>query len=174
VATYISNKLLKSSSYITNPTSSPNTLSITLYIKDSPIQIHNIYNTPWKSSALLAQEMFIFSTLPTLVLGDYNLHSPSADPLRLFSHEELCLSNPILDVAYDRGFSLLNTPGIHTFFPHDHTKCPSTLDLAFTNIPFSKCHSCWNNDTPPTGSDHSSPCNCIFLNFTIPPFTLPN
>src|SRR6266849_9886027 len=32
VATYISNNLLKSASYITNPTRSPNTLSITLYV----------------------------------------------------------------------------------------------------------------------------------------------
>jgi hypothetical protein len=91
VATYISNKLLKSSSYITNPTSSPNTLSITLFIKDSLIQIHNIYNTPWNSSALLAQEMFILSTLPTLVLGVFNLHSPLANPLRHFSYKELRL-----------------------------------------------------------------------------------
>jgi hypothetical protein len=147
VATYISNKLLKSSSYITNHSRSPNTLSITLYVKDNPIQIYNVYNTPWNSSALSAQEMFILSTLPTLVKGDFNLHSPSADPLKHFSHEELRLSNPMFDIAYDRGYSLLNTPGIHTYFPHDHTKRPSTLDLTFTNIPFFKYHTSWNNDT---------------------------
>src|SRR6266481_4749616 len=61
VATYISNNLLKSSSYITNPTRSPNTLSITLYVQNQPFQNHNIYNTPWNSSALLGQEMFILS-----------------------------------------------------------------------------------------------------------------
>src|SRR6266446_2010154 len=81
VATYISNHLLKTSSYITNPTRSPNTLLLTLYIQDQPLMIVNIYNTPWNSSALLAQEMFIFS-FPTIVLGDFNLHSPHTDPLR--------------------------------------------------------------------------------------------
>jgi hypothetical protein len=102
--------------------------------------------------------MFILSTLPTLVLGDFNLHSPSVDPLRHFSHEELCLSNPMFDLAFDRGYSLTNTLGLHTLFPHDHMKSPSTLDLSFTNIPFSKYHTSWNNDTPPTGSDHNTPC----------------
>ena len=35
VATYISNHLLKSASYITNPSRSPNILSITIYINNS-------------------------------------------------------------------------------------------------------------------------------------------
>src|SRR5712691_7347263 len=45
VATYISNNLLKSSSYITNPSRSPNTLSVTIYVQSQPIQIVNIFNT---------------------------------------------------------------------------------------------------------------------------------
>src|SRR6266481_4118424 len=34
VAIYISNNLLKNASYITSPTCSPNTLSVTLYMRD--------------------------------------------------------------------------------------------------------------------------------------------
>src|ERR1700710_2689559 len=39
VATYISNPLLKSASYITNPSRYPNILSITIYINNSPFQV---------------------------------------------------------------------------------------------------------------------------------------
>jgi hypothetical protein len=75
-----------------------------------------------------------------MVLGNFNLHSPSADPLRHFSYEELHLSNPIFDMAFDIANSVTNISGLHTFFPHDYTKCPFSLDLAFTNIPISKYH----------------------------------
>src|SRR6266852_8111961 len=138
VATYINNNLLKSTSYITNPSRSPNTLSTTIYIRNQPIQIVNIYNTPWNSSALLPEEMFLLSAVPTITLGDFNLHSPLADPLRHFSDPEIHLSTPIFDLASDRGYSLLTTPGIHTFFPHSRRFRPSTLDLAFTNLAFAK------------------------------------
>src|SRR6266852_5911307 len=46
VATYINNNLLKSTSYISNPSRSPNSLLVTLYVQDQPFQILNIYNTP--------------------------------------------------------------------------------------------------------------------------------
>src|SRR6266852_8638411 len=94
VATYINNNLLKTASYTINHTRSPNTLSITLYIQNQPLQIHNIYNTPWNPSALITQEIFVLSTFPTIVLGDFNLHSPLADRLRQFTHDELRTSNP--------------------------------------------------------------------------------
>jgi hypothetical protein len=78
----------------------------------------------------------------------------------------------MFDMAFDRGYSLTNTSRLYTFFPYDHTKRSSTLDLAFPNIPFSKFHTSWNNDTSPTGSNHMAPYTHIYLNFTIPPFTL--
>src|SRR6266852_4092415 len=110
VATYINNNLLKFTSYIVNPSRSSNILSVTIYIQNQPIQIVNIYNTPWNSSALLPEEMFLLSTLPTIVLGDFNLHSSLADPLRHFSQHEIHLSTSIFDLASDRGYVLLNTP----------------------------------------------------------------
>src|SRR6266852_2302367 len=109
VATYINNNLLKSSSYITKPSHSPNILSVTIYIQNQPFQIVNIYNTPWNRSALLPEEMFLLSSLPTIALGDFNLHSPLADPLRHFSHPEIHLSTPIFELTSDRGYVLLNT-----------------------------------------------------------------
>src|SRR6266849_2488485 len=116
VATYINTNLLKTASYTTNHTRSPDTLSITLFIQNQPLQIHNIYNTPWNPSALIAQEIFVLSTFPTIVLGDFNLHSPLADPLRHFTHEELRTSHPFMELASDRGYTLLNIPGLHTYF----------------------------------------------------------
>src|SRR6266852_1064031 len=174
VATYINNNLLKSTSYITNPSRSPNMLSVTIYIQNLPIQIVNIYNTPWNSSALLSEEIFLLSTLPTIVLGDFNLHSPLAEPLRHFSHPEIHLSTPIFDLASDQGYVLLNTPGIHTYFPHARRFRSSTLDLAFTNLAFAQYHTSWNNNSPPTGSDHTSPCTKIHLSFNIPPYKIPD
>ena len=174
VATYINNNTLKSASYITNPTRSPNTLSITLYIMDQPIQIVNIYNTPWNSSALLAEEMFLHSTFPTIAIGDFNLHSPHSDPLRHFSHDELRRSTPIFNLAYDRDYTLLNTPGLHTFFPHSQNRRPSTLDLAFTNSAFNRFRTSWHNNTPPTGSDHTAHLTTIYFSFYIPPYTIPH
>src|ERR1700709_2713509 len=118
--------------------------------------------------------MFLLSTHPTIVLGDFNLHSPAADPLRHFSHSEIRLSTPAFDLASDRGYSLLNTPGIHTYFPHSHRFRSSTLDLAFTNLAFTKFHTSWNNNSPPTGSDHTSPCTKIYLSYNIPPYIIPD
>src|SRR4030088_3077402 len=99
VATYISNNTLKHTSYITNPLRSPNLLSITIYIKDQPFQIVNIYNTPWNNPALLPEEIFLLSAFPTIVLGDFNLHSPLSDPLQHFSHRDIRLSELFTDLA---------------------------------------------------------------------------
>jgi hypothetical protein len=174
VATYINNNTLKFTSYITNPSRSPNTLSITIYIRDKPFQIVNIYNTPWNPSALIPEEIFLLSTLPTIVLGDFNLHSPLADPLRHFRHREIRLSEPFFDLAADRGYQLLNTPGIHTHFPHAQRFRPSSLDLAFGNSVLSNYHTSWDNNSPPTGSDHTSPRTRIYLSFNIAPYSTPD
>src|ERR1700709_1903501 len=155
VATYISNNTLKHTSYITNPLRSSNILSITIYIKDQPFQIVNIYNTPWNNSALIPQEIFLLSTFPTMALGDFTLPSPLSAPLRHFSHRDIRRSTPFTDLASDRGFTLLNTPGIHTYFPHAFNRRPSTLDLAFINTPLTMFRTSWDNNSPPTGSDHS-------------------
>jgi len=61
--------------------------------------------------------MFSSSPLPTLTLGDFNIHDPTADPLRTFKEDEIATSTPYFDRATDLGFSLLNTPGVFTRFP---------------------------------------------------------
>src|SRR5207302_5868251 len=82
---------------------------------------------------------FPSSPLPTLVVGDFNIHNPMADPARDYSLTELSISFPYLSRATDLGFSLLNTPGVYTRFPLGGEARPSVIDLGFTSpslIPF--------------------------------------
>jgi len=60
--------------------------------------------------------IFPASPLPTLTLGDLNIHHPTADPLRAFKEDEIATSTPDFDRATDLGFSLLNTPDVFTRF----------------------------------------------------------
>jgi hypothetical protein len=118
--------------------------------------------------------MLVHSTFPTLLLRDFNLHMPLADPLRYFQHAEIRLSEPFVDLATELGYHLLNSPGIHMHFPHSSQHRPSTIDLAFINQPLTKFRTSWDNSSPPTGSDHTSPHTRIFLSFTIPSYTTPD
>ena len=78
-------------------------------------------------------------TSPTLVVGDFNIHHPSADPARTHSSSELKASFPYFSRAAELGYSLLNTPGVYTRFPLQGSSRPSVVDLAFassTLMPF--------------------------------------
>jgi len=74
--------------------------------------------------------IFPSSLLPTLTLGDLNIHHPMADPLRTFKEDEIATSTPYFDRATDLGFSLLNTPGVFTRFSMSLVGRPGVLDLA--------------------------------------------
>jgi len=94
------------------------------------------------------------SSFPTLVLGDFNIHHLSADPLRKHNSSELKASFPYFSRAAEHGFTLLNIPGVHTSFPLKGSSRFSVLDLAFTSpapLPFIQE---WATDLPSTGSDH--------------------
>jgi len=54
--------------------------------------------------------IFPESPLPTLTLGDLNIHHPTADPLRVFKEDEIATSSPYFDRATELGFTLLNVP----------------------------------------------------------------
>jgi len=51
---------------------------------------------------------------PYLVAGDFNIHNAATDPTRILSSKEEKESAHYFDRASDLGFTLLNTPGIHT------------------------------------------------------------
>jgi len=98
--------------------------------------------------------MFPSSPLPTLTLGDFNIHHPTADPLRTFKEDEIATSAPYFDRATDLGFSLLNTPGVFTRFSMSLVGRPGVLDLAFACPLLSPYFSEWSDPLPSTGSDH--------------------
>ena len=95
-----------------------------------------------------------FSSFPTLVVGDFNVHHPSADPLRKHNSSELKASFPYFSRATEYGYTLLNIPGVHTRFPLQGSSRPSVLDLAFASPALVPFFQEWATDLPSTGSDH--------------------
>ena len=49
-----------------------------------------------------------------LVAGDYNIHNPASDPLRVISSTEERTSAPYFHLATDLGYTLLTTQGVFT------------------------------------------------------------
>ena len=134
--------------------------------------IINSYSTKGRSNntrSVPPDIIFPSSPLPTLTLGDLNIHHPTADPLRTFKEEEIATSSPYFDRATDLGFSLLNTPGVFTRFSMSLIGRPGVLDLAFACPLLTPYFSEWSDPLPSTGSDHIP----ILLRFEAPLFQAP-
>jgi len=96
--------------------------------------IVNSYSTKGhrnNTRSVLPDIIFPASPLPTLTLGDLNVHQPTADPLRVFNEYELATSTPYFDTATHLGFTLLNVPGVFTRFSMSLIGRPGVYDLAF-------------------------------------------
>src|SRR6266550_2724010 len=121
------------------------------------LTILNAYNSHVNrfSRSLLPASLFVKSTLPTLVLGDFNIHHPSSDPLRAFKRSELALSNPYHDTALENNYVLLNTPGSFTRISNASRQRSSVLDLCFANSALLQFVHSWTNNLPSSGSDHT-------------------
>ena len=94
------------------------------------------------------------SPFPTLVVGNFNIHHLSADPLRKHNSSELKASFPYFSRAAEYGYTLLNILGVHTRFPLQGSSRSSVLHLAFASpalVPFFQESA---TDFPSTGSDH--------------------
>jgi len=107
---------------------------------------------PYRS--ILPEQIFSFLSYPHLVLGDFNLHHPLADPCRSLSEREFTISTRYFDAAFNVPYHLLNTPGVFTRFPFDTVSRPSVLDLAFANTALSPLVSSWDTPLFSTGSDY--------------------
>jgi len=103
------------------------------------------------------ERIFSFLSYPHLVLGDFNLHHPLADPCPSLSEREFIISTRYFDAAFDVPYHLLNTPGVYTRFRFDTVSRPSVLDLAFANTALSSLVSSWDTPLPSTSPDHV-PC----------------
>jgi len=109
---------------------------------------------PYRS--ILPERILSFLSYTHLVLGDFNLHHPLADPCRSLSEREFIISTRYFDAAFDVPYHLLNTPGVYTRFPFDTISRPYVLDLTFVNTALSSLVSSWDTPLPSTGSDHVS------------------
>ena len=102
------------------------------------------------------QSSFLNLDHPYIVAGDFNIHNAATNPSRLLSAKEESESASYFHLASDLGFTLLNTPGIYTWFPFSGTHRPSTIDLAFANPDiFPAFRSGDASSLPSTGSDHA-------------------
>jgi len=110
--------------------------------------------------------IFPVAPLPTLTLGDHNIHHPTADPLRVFKEDEIATSTPYFDRATELWFSLLNVPRVFTRFSMALVGRPGVLDLAFACPLLAPYFSEWSDPLPSTGSDHIP----ILLRFEAPLF----
>ena len=134
--------------------------------------IINSYSTKGRSNNTRSGTpdiLFPSSPLPTLTLGDLNIHHPTGDHLRVFKEDEIATSTPYFDTATDLGFSLLNTPGVFTPFSMSVIGRPGILDLAFACPLLAPYFSEWSDPLPSTGSDHIP----ILLRFEAPLFRAP-
>src|SRR5437588_7334338 len=135
---------------------------MSIQLGQTSLRLANAYNLSWNPSAALRPgKIFTYSPTPTLVLGDFNIHHPSANPRRPFVSRELRASEPYFERAANTGYSLINTPGVATFLPSFQGHSPSVLDLAFANQALLSLHPQWENNLPPTGTDHTAPSTTI-------------
>jgi len=107
---------------------------------------------PYRS--ISTNNVFSYLPYPHLIIGDFNLLHPMADPLRTLSDREYTLSARYLDAAFNTLYHLLNTPGVYTCFPFDTISRPLVLGLAFANSSLSPFVSSWDTPFPTTGWDH--------------------
>jgi len=167
VAIYVSHALNQDLSCSTVFYDSSEMLSVDVFSPEalfgSPhrsLRVTSVYllrTNPPAYRSILPQQVFSFFSYPHLVLGDFNLHHPLADPCRSLSEREFTISTGYFDAAFDVPYHLLNTPGVYTRFPFDAITRPSVLDLAFANTSLSPLVSSWDTPLPSTGSDHI-PC----------------
>jgi len=113
--------------------------------------------------------IFPATPLPTVMLGDLNIHHPTADPLRTFKEDELATATPYFARATELGFSLLNTPGVFTRFSMSLIGRPGFLDLAYACPLLALYFSEWCDPLHSTGSYHIP----ILLRFEAPLFHAP-
>jgi len=115
------------------------------------------YSTKGRSNntrSVPADIIFPASALPTLTLGDLNIHHPTADPLRVFREDGLATSTSYFDRVTELGFSLLHTLGVFPRFSMSLIGRPGVLDLAFACPLLAPYFTEWSDPLPSPSSDH--------------------
>jgi len=118
------------------------------------INCYSVWGKTITESTVAPALALSLSPFPTLLVGDFNIHHLSGDPLRKHNFSELKASFPYFSRAAEHRYTLLNTLEVHTCFPLQGCSRSSVLDLAFaspTLVPFFQE---WATDLPSTGSEH--------------------
>lgn len=99
------------------------------------LSIYNVYNKHVSRSERSVPPTMAFpsSAFPSLVLGDFNIHHHSTDPLRILSNQELALANPYFEAASAAEYALLNTPSSYTRISPTPSQRNGVIDLSFYN-----------------------------------------
>src|SRR5205807_8813439 len=105
------------------------------------------------SRTLLPLDLFSTHSFPTITMVDFNLHDLLPDPLRELSSQDISVSAPYFERAADLRYSLLNVPGIFTWFPFDSSSCPGILNVSFANPEAFPFFQNWEATLPSTVSD---------------------
>ena len=175
VATYVDSTVARGLEVSSAPATSPLLIEVILSSpsgicdpSQKALRIINVYNPPRDAASVAPRftphEIFPLGAVATLVAGDFNLHHYTTDPTRAISRKEYLASDPFFSAAEQRGFSLLNTPGVYTRFPLSGIGRPSVLDLAFASASLSPFLAGWGTPYESTGSDHVS----ILVSFSTP------
>ena len=95
VVFYLQEDFARGASFSIECFNSPYILALNVRVDHTDLRILNVYNISWDASRAIAPNKSLSaSTMPTLVLGDFNVHHPIANPARYFKPEELTLSRP--------------------------------------------------------------------------------
>ena len=180
VATYIDSTVARGLTVVATPPTSSLIIEVTLSSSlgicmpsQKVLRLINVYNHP-RAAACTARRfdpMEIFPPGPAamLVAGDFNLHHYSSDPSRQVSRREYLASDPFFSEADQKGFTLLNTPGIYTRFPLSGIGRPAVLDLAFASESLTPFLTRWDTPYESTGSDHVP----VLVSFAMPALLAP-
>src|SRR5207302_9949758 len=123
-------------------------------------KIFRLYNSYWvngtscSSYILSPQDLLPIHSFPTITMGDFNLHYPLPHPLHELSSQDISVSATYFERAADLSYSLLNIPGIFTYFQFDFSSRTGTLDISFSNPAAFPFFQYWEATLPSTGSDH--------------------
>ena len=180
VAFFVHPFLIASTSILPVPSPSADLFSLDIFAPSGlfdfsfpRFRVTNAYRTYQQSPpyrTLAPQDLFLLLSFRLLVLGDFNIHHPSADPLRVHDPREMSVSHPYFSLTLEHGFFLLNQAGVYTSFPFTHSFRPSVLDLAFSNSLLAPAFSKWDTPLPSTASDHVP----VVISFCSPKFRPPD
>ena len=120
------------------------------------VRIVNTYNRHTAEGLTVPADALFGETIePTLVVRDLNIHMAMTDSIRDLSSSERRMGEHYMRTAALQGYTILNTPGIHTrFLDNLMTHRPSTIDYSLANASMFSRVMRWRDLTQQTGSDH--------------------